>query len=82
VTLRQAWDDQAENWLRWARTPGHDSYWRFHGRRFLELIPEPGRLTIDVGAGEGRLSRDLRRQRPFRGRGRCVAFDGERVRDG
>jgi len=62
VTLRGAWDDQAENWLRWARTPGHDTYWRFHGSRFVELVPPPGRLTIDVGAGEGRLSRDLRRR--------------------
>ncbi len=62
MTLRGAWDDQAENWLRWARTPGHDSYWRFHGSRFVELVPPPGRLTIDVGAGEGRLSRDLRRR--------------------
>ena len=62
MTLRGAWDDQAENWLQWARTPGHDSYWRFHGSRFVELVPPPGRLTIDVGAGEGRLSRDLRRR--------------------
>lgn len=62
VTLRGAWEEQAENWLRWARAPGHDSYWRFHGSRFLELVPEPGRLTLDVGAGEGRLSRDLARR--------------------
>jgi SAM-dependent methyltransferase len=62
VTLRREWDDQAENWLRWARAPGHDSYWQFHGERFLELVPEPGRLTLDIGAGEGRLSRDLRRR--------------------
>jgi SAM-dependent methyltransferase len=62
VTLRREWDDQAENWLRWAREPGHDSYWQFHGSRFLEIVPEPGRLTLDVGAGEGRLGRDLRRR--------------------
>ena len=28
--LRAAWDEQAANWIAWARTPDHDSYWRFH----------------------------------------------------
>lgn len=62
MTLRREWNDEAENWLRWARAPGHDSYWQFHGSRFLDLVPQPGRLTLDVGAGEGRLGRDLRRR--------------------
>ncbi|HEU5066548.1 MAG TPA: methyltransferase domain-containing protein [Gaiellaceae bacterium] len=57
--LRQAWTRNAEDWIRWAREPGHDSYWRFHRDRFLELVPAPGRLTLDIGCGEGRLSRDL-----------------------
>jgi SAM-dependent methyltransferase len=47
-------------WTTWARTPGHDSYRQFHGERFFELVPPPGRLTLDLGAGEGRVSRDLR----------------------
>ena len=58
-SLREAWDSSAEDWVRWARAPGHDSFWRFHGRRFLELVPPPGRLTIDIGCGEGRLGREL-----------------------
>ena len=57
--LRQEWERNAEDWIRWAREPGHDSYWRFHRDRFLELVPAPGRLTLDIGCGEGRLSRDL-----------------------
>ena len=71
MSLREAWQDNADDWVRWARAPGHDSYWRFHGARFLELVPPAGRLTIDVGAGEGRLGRDLL----ARGH-RVVAVDG------
>jgi SAM-dependent methyltransferase len=44
--------------VRWARAD-HDSYWRFHGRRFRELVPPPGRLTVDIGSGEGRVGRGL-----------------------
>jgi SAM-dependent methyltransferase len=58
--MRRAWDEQAANWTRWVRTPGHDSYEKFHGARFFELVPAPGRLTLDFGAGEGRVARDLR----------------------
>lgn len=60
MSLRDAWEDQAENWVRWARAPGHDSYWRFHREQFLSSLPPPGRLTLDLGCGEGRVTRDLR----------------------
>jgi SAM-dependent methyltransferase len=57
--LSRAWDEQAANWIAWARKPGHDSYWVFHRDAFLELVPEPSGRTLDLGCGEGRLSRDL-----------------------
>jgi ubiquinone/menaquinone biosynthesis C-methylase UbiE len=60
VTLGERWEEQAPNWIRWAREPGHDSYWRFHREAFLASLPAPGRLTLDVGCGEGRVTRDLR----------------------
>lgn len=59
IDLGAAWDEQARSWTRWAREPGHDSYWRFGRAAFFDLLPPPGRLTLDVGCGEGRVSRDL-----------------------
>ena len=56
VSMREAWDRQAATWTMWTRTPGHDSYRQFHGARFFELVPAPGRLTVDLGSGEGRVA--------------------------
>jgi SAM-dependent methyltransferase len=57
--LRQAWEENAAAWVEWARAPGHDSYWRFHRDVFLEMVPAPAGRTLDLGCGEGRLTRDL-----------------------
>ena len=60
MTLRDQWEANAESWIEWARSPAHSHpYWGFHRPRFLELLPPPGRLTVDIGCGEGRLSREL-----------------------
>jgi SAM-dependent methyltransferase len=56
-----SWEWQAEDWARWARTPGHDSYWVFRDSFFDAIVPAPGRLTLEVGCGEGRVARDLAR---------------------
>jgi SAM-dependent methyltransferase len=53
------WDEHATAWIAWARAPRHDSYWRFHRDLFLEIVPPPSGRTLDIGCGEGRLSRDL-----------------------
>jgi SAM-dependent methyltransferase len=53
------WEREAERWSAWARAPGHDEYWRSSGPAFFELLPQPGRRTLDLGCGEGRVARDL-----------------------
>jgi SAM-dependent methyltransferase len=60
VHLSEVWEAEAERWIQWVRTPGHDSYWQFHRDQFLRLLPPPGRQTVDIGCGEGRLARDLK----------------------
>jgi SAM-dependent methyltransferase len=53
------WDSDARDWLRWARAPGHDAYWHYRDFFFDQLVPRPGRCTVEIGCGEGRVTRDL-----------------------
>jgi len=52
-----SWESVAKDWIAWARDPG-DAYWEFR-QVFFELVPEPGGRTLEIGSGEGRVSRDL-----------------------
>ena len=62
MSLRDAWEEQAGAWARFARTPGHDHWYeRVNLPRFLELLPPPGSATLDLGCGEGRLGAALMR---------------------
>ena len=59
-TLREAWDEQAERWIGWAREPRADHWgWNLAIPALLDLLPPPGRLTVEVGCGEGRVAREL-----------------------
>ena len=60
MDLRELWETHAAQWIEWARAAGHDSYWSFHRDQFLQIVPLPGRRTIDIGCGEGRLTRYLK----------------------
>ena len=63
MTLREHWDAQADAWGRFARTPGHDPFHdEFNFPAFLELLPPPGRATLDLGCGEGRVGAELVRR--------------------
>jgi 2-polyprenyl-3-methyl-5-hydroxy-6-metoxy-1,4-benzoquinol methylase len=59
VNLQRAWQTHAADFIAWARKPNHDSYWRHHRAQFFSLLPPPGRRMLDLGCGEGRVSRDL-----------------------
>jgi SAM-dependent methyltransferase len=58
-SLAQGWEDRAASWLAWARTPGFDAYWAYRDFFFEEMVPPPGAATLEIGCGEGRVSRDL-----------------------
>ena len=62
MTYGRHWESRAEQWAAWARAPGHDAYWSESGPPFFELVPAVGRATLDVGCGEGRVARDLKRR--------------------
>jgi SAM-dependent methyltransferase len=60
ISMRQGWEAEARSWASLARTPGLDrSHEKMNWPAFLKLLPGPGRRTLDLGCGEGRLSRLL-----------------------
>ena len=59
--MRDGWEAEAGKWAEFARTPGHDrTHEDINLPALRDLLPEPGRRTLDLGCGEGRLSRFLR----------------------
>ena len=46
-------------WIRFARAEGHDAYWA-HRASFFELLRAAPAAVLEVGCGEGRVTRDLR----------------------
>ena len=60
VRMRNGWESQAGNWAEVVRTTGRDSsHETINLPALLGLLPEPGARTLDLGCGEGRLSRFL-----------------------
>jgi SAM-dependent methyltransferase len=56
---RAHWSRVAEQWTAWARAPDHDAFWAYRGA-LSSFIGAGGGEALDVGCGEGRVSRELR----------------------
>jgi 2-polyprenyl-3-methyl-5-hydroxy-6-metoxy-1,4-benzoquinol methylase len=56
---REHWSRFASAWTAWARSPGHDAFWAY--RKSLNAFIGRGEgEALDVGCGEGRISRELK----------------------
>jgi SAM-dependent methyltransferase len=55
---RAHWSRVAAEWIAWARAPGHDAFWAYRAP-LAEFIGRGSDEALDVGCGEGRVSRLL-----------------------
>jgi SAM-dependent methyltransferase len=53
------WSRIAAEWVAWARTPNHDAFWAYRAS-LLAFIGQGDGEALDVGCGEGRISRALK----------------------
>ena len=54
----EGWEDRAAEWIAWTRRKDFDAYWDYRDA-FFALVPPPAGRTLEVGCGEGRVTRDL-----------------------
>lgn len=59
MSQSEAWEAIAGRWVELVRGEGSGASPE-NWAPFVELLPGPGRLTIDLGCGEGRIARKLR----------------------
>ena len=55
----QHWNNIAAEWIAWARAPNHDAFWAYRDA-FRAFVGPGATRTLDVGCGEGRVSRELK----------------------
>ncbi|WP_406872308.1 class I SAM-dependent methyltransferase [Aminobacter sp. P9b] len=53
------WTGVAEQWIAWARAPGHDAFWAYR-KGLVDFIGKGSGRALEVGCGEGRVSRELK----------------------
>ena len=68
--FREHWERHAADWIAWARRPRHDAYWDYAPAFFDGIMPQAGERTLEIGCGEGRVTRDLLERRH-----RVIAID-------
>lgn len=54
------WTRVASQWIAWARSPDHDAFWAYR-QSLLDFIGPAKGKALDIGCGEGRVSRELRK---------------------
>src|SRR5438552_16140661 len=59
MTLSHHWERHAKAWIAWSRSSPHDGFWDGTWPELRAVLPPPHGLVVDVGCGEGRLSRKL-----------------------
>jgi Methylase involved in ubiquinone/menaquinone biosynthesis len=56
---RKHWSRVVAEWTAWARSPRHDAFWAFR-EALLAYIGQGSGKALEVGCGEGRVSRELK----------------------
>lgn len=56
---RDHWTRVAKDWIAWARTPNHDAFWAYRNA-LTAFIGRGEGEALEVGCGEGRVSRELK----------------------
>lgn len=56
---REHWTEVADEWIAWARKPGHDAFWAYKAG-LIDYVGKGHGDALDVGCGEGRVSRVLK----------------------
>jgi 2-polyprenyl-3-methyl-5-hydroxy-6-metoxy-1,4-benzoquinol methylase len=59
-TDREHWSRIADEWIAWARTPNHDAFWAYRDA-FVDFVGVGDGAALDVGCGEGRIARELKK---------------------
>jgi 2-polyprenyl-3-methyl-5-hydroxy-6-metoxy-1,4-benzoquinol methylase len=53
------WSRVSSEWIEWARAPNHDAFWAYR-ESLLAFVGRGEGEALDVGCGEGRVSRELK----------------------
>jgi SAM-dependent methyltransferase len=53
------WSHVSSEWIAWARAPNHDAFWAYR-EALVAFIGRGEGKALDVGCGEGRVSRELK----------------------
>ncbi|HJU20088.1 MAG TPA: class I SAM-dependent methyltransferase [Stellaceae bacterium] len=56
---REHWSRVASEWIEWARAPNHDAFWAYR-ESLIAFVGRGEGEALDVGCGEGRISRELK----------------------